>query len=73
MTDTLFGTTVTSLSPCIGVCITDAKWHNYCIGCYRWTGEIQNWDTYTNTEKIRINRRILDLKNEDRSNYPKYK
>ena len=57
-------------SPCIGVCITDAKWQKYCIGCGRWINEIQNWDLYTPWEKKMVNKRINDLKEESTEDYP---
>jgi predicted Fe-S protein YdhL (DUF1289 family) len=36
------------------------------------TLEIQNWVYYDDEEKDQINRRIEDLNNEDRNDYPKY-
>jgi len=59
-------------SPCVGVCILDPKWGQYCIGCHRMAMEIANWSDYSEEEKSQIILRIETLKLEDREDYPKY-
>lgn len=59
-------------SPCIGVCVLEPKWNAFCVGCKRMKLEIENWRYYSDEEKDQINRRIEDLNNEDRNDYPKY-
>jgi len=59
-------------SPCIGVCILEPKWGAYCVGCFRMTLEIENWQYYSNAERKQIIRRIEDLRNEDPDDYPDY-
>lgn len=49
---------VTSDSPCCGVCKLDASAH-YCIGCFRTRADIGAWSLASEAEKIAINQRAL--------------
>ena len=60
-------------SPCIGVCILDAKWRQMCVGCHRFVIEIENWRYYDDDEKAMINERIRTLREEDPLEYPDYR
>ena len=42
-------------SPCIGVC---SLRNNICQGCYRTAEEVEQWDSYTDTQKQEIVDRI---------------
>ncbi len=40
-------------SPCINVCRMSEK-NTVCAGCHRYLSEIANWQSLTDTEKIRV-------------------
>lgn len=45
-------------SPCIGICSTTFG-DEICYGCRRTYLEVINWNTFSDEEKDRINRRLL--------------
>jgi len=63
---------MTVRSPCIGVCVLDPTWNQFCIGCKRMLIEIEDWAYYTDKQKQDIIDRIESLKQEDPADYPKY-
>jgi len=46
-------------TPCIGVCSATALGDEICIGCGRTFNEVIEWNTYSDEQKILINKRIL--------------
>ncbi len=44
-------------TPCIGICST-AIGDDICIGCRRTFTEVNNWNTFSDAEKITINIRL---------------
>jgi predicted Fe-S protein YdhL (DUF1289 family) len=47
-------------TPCIGVCSTGIG-DRVCRGCKRFAHEVINWNTYSNNEKLLIDRRLSDF------------
>lgn len=45
-------------SPCIGICSTSALGDEVCVGCHRTFDEVRLWNTMTDDEKIKINKRL---------------
>jgi len=43
-------------SPCLSICILDeaADGKDICVGCWRYSDEIQDWRTFSNEEKLEI-------------------
>jgi predicted Fe-S protein YdhL (DUF1289 family) len=60
-------------SPCIGVCVLDANFGQWCIGCHRHLVEITDWSSYTKDQQLQIIERIETLRAEDPNDYPDYK
>lgn len=58
---------VTSDSPCIGVCRLDSR--GVCEGCKRTSKQIREWWDYTDEEKIRINKSLAINRNIERDYY----
>ena len=52
-------------SPCIGVCIYDAK-DEYCTGCFRSLKDIQDWWEMSDSEKREALQRCKKNKARDR-------
>ena len=48
-------------SPCVGVCSAPALGDAICIGCGRTFEEVRLWNTYSDQEKVAINRRLQGL------------
>lgn len=48
-------------SPCVGVCSATALGDAICIGCGRTFEEVRLWNTYSDQEKVAINRRLQGL------------
>ena len=48
-------------SPCVGVCSATALGDEICIGCRRTFDEVRLWNTFTDEQKIAINRRLNSL------------
>lgn len=46
-------------SPCVGICSATALGDAVCLGCGRTFEQVINWNTYTDEEKIAINRALL--------------
>ncbi|WP_334108423.1 DUF1289 domain-containing protein [Methylobacillus sp.] len=47
-------TTVSQVaSPCIGICALDAQ-REYCTGCLRAIGEIRDWRTMSDQERLQV-------------------
>ena len=51
---------VTTKTTCIGVCSATALGDDVCRGCKRTFNEVVEWNTYTDEQKIKINKRIND-------------
>ena len=51
-------------SPCVGICSATALGDEVCIGCLRTFDEVRLWITYSDEEKIAVNKRILALEQE---------
>ena len=45
-------------TPCIGICST-AIGDSICIGCGRTFDEVNSWNTLTDEEKTKINKRLI--------------
>jgi len=45
-------------SPCVGVCSATALGDDICVGCGRTFDEVRLWNTYSDNEKIAINKRL---------------
>lgn len=48
-------------SPCVGICSATALGDAICIGCGRTFEEVRLWNTYSDEEKVAINRRLQGL------------
>ncbi len=46
-------------SPCVGICSATALGDEVCIGCGRTFQEVIDWNTYSDEQKIAINKRLL--------------
>ena len=46
------------LSPCVGICTTSSLGDNVCRGCYRFAGEILEWNVSDQEKKRVIDRRL---------------
>lgn len=51
-------------SPCVGICSATALGDEVCIGCGRTFDEVCQWNTYSDEEKIAINKRLLENQQE---------
>ncbi len=49
-------------TPCIGICST-AIGDDVCIGCGRTFTEVNDWNTLSDEEKIKINERLIKERN----------
>lgn len=45
-------------SPCIGICSTTNLGDDICLGCGRTAQEVIDWNTYSDAQKIAINKRL---------------
>ena len=45
-------------TPCVGECMSIALGDPICKGCKRTAEEVRDWITYTDEQKIKINKRI---------------
>lgn len=45
-------------SPCIGICSTTNLGDDICFGCGRTAIEVIEWNSYSDQQKIEINRRL---------------
>lgn len=45
-------------TPCRGVCTTTALGDDICKGCLRTAYEVLHWNSFTNSKKVEINKRI---------------
>ena len=45
-------------SPCVGICSATALGDDVCIGCGRTFEEVRLWNTFSDEDKIAINRRL---------------
>jgi predicted Fe-S protein YdhL (DUF1289 family) len=45
-------------SPCVGICSTTNVGDDVCIGCGRTALEVIEWNTYTDEQKVAINKRL---------------
>lgn len=50
------------LTPCIGICRLDVR--GYCVGCLRTGGEIAQWRTLDDVERLRVMRVVLPARRE---------
>jgi predicted Fe-S protein YdhL (DUF1289 family) len=48
-------------TPCKGVCSTTNLGDAICKGCKRTSHEVIEWNTYTNEQKIAINKRLQSV------------
>ena len=48
-------------TPCIGVCSTTSLGDRICRGCKRFSGEVINWNSYSEPEKLAVQARINQL------------
>lgn len=54
-------------SPCVGVCSTTFG-DDVCYGCKRTYLEVIQWNTMSDQEKDKVNRRLLSLEKESSAN-----
>ena len=47
-------------SPCVGICSATALGDEICIGCRRTFDEVRLWNTFSDEQKIAINRRLRE-------------
>lgn len=47
-------------SPCVGICSTTNVGDEICRGCGRTDVEVIEWNTYSDQQKIEINKRLLE-------------
>ena len=45
-------------TPCVGICSASALGDEICVGCGRTFDEVRLWNTYTDEQKISINKRL---------------
>jgi predicted Fe-S protein YdhL (DUF1289 family) len=45
-------------SPCVGICSTTNVGDEICMGCGRTAQEVIDWNTYSDQQKILINKRL---------------
>lgn len=45
-------------TPCVGICSTTALGDQICKGCGRTAYEVLRWNTFSDTEKVEINKRL---------------
>jgi len=45
-------------SPCIGICSSTNVGDEICVGCGRTAQEVIEWNTYTDAQRIEINKRL---------------
>ena len=45
-------------SPCVGICSATALGDDVCIGCGRTFDEVRLWNTFSDEDKVAINRRL---------------
>jgi predicted Fe-S protein YdhL (DUF1289 family) len=55
-------------SPCRGVCTATALGDPVCKGCGRTQEEVDNWNTYSDEQKIAIKERLRKEKNHEEAN-----
>jgi uncharacterized protein len=48
-------------TPCIGVCSTTSFGDEICRGCHRTFDEVRLWNTFTDEQKIVVNKRLLGI------------
>lgn len=48
-------------SPCVGICSATALGDAICIGCQRTFDEVRLWNTFTDEQKIAVNKRLLGI------------
>ncbi len=46
-------------TPCVGVCSTTSFGDEICRGCGRTFDEVRLWNTFTDEQKIAVNKRLL--------------
>ena len=46
-------------SPCVGICSATALGDEVCLGCGRTFDEVRLWNTFTDTQKVSINQRLM--------------
>jgi uncharacterized protein len=54
-------------SPCQLICTYDSD--NVCVGCFRSTAEVTNWDNYTEDEKKQVLQNIAKRREEKGGGY----
>jgi predicted Fe-S protein YdhL (DUF1289 family) len=45
-------------SPCVGICSSTNVGDEICVGCGRTAQEVIEWNTYTDEQRIQINKRL---------------
>lgn len=45
-------------SPCVGICSTTNVGDDICVGCGRSAIEVIEWNTYSDKQKVAINKRL---------------
>jgi predicted Fe-S protein YdhL (DUF1289 family) len=48
-------------SPCVGICSSTSFGDAVCIGCGRTAQEVIEWNTYSDAQKIAINKRLQEV------------
>jgi hypothetical protein len=57
----IFGEKDLTDSPCVGICSSTNLGDEICIGCKRTAQEVIDWNTYSDQQKIEINRRLQKM------------
>ena len=50
-------------SPCVGICSATALGDAICFGCQRTFDEVRLWNTFSDEQKVAINKRLQGLDN----------